>query len=95
MSAQAAIAEFNSKLRDKTQKGDYKEIEIKYDDGDDEKLKDKKADDKKVGKPKTGTSKMDPRVQKLINLIFDTQVINNTMKEIGYDPNKMPLGKLG
>lgn len=76
MSSQAAIHDFNAKLRDKTKSGDYKEIEIKFDDGDD----DKKEADVKKGKPKTGTSKMDARVQKLINLIFDTQIINNTMK---------------
>ena len=45
--------------------------------------------------PKTGTSKLDQRVQNFINLIFDTGVINTAMKEIGYDPKKMPLGKLG
>lgn len=38
---------------------------------------------------------MDKAVQDLINLIFDTNVMNNTMKEIGYDAKKMPLGKLG
>ena len=38
---------------------------------------------------------MDPRLKKLINLIFDAKLMNNTMKQIGYDPNKMPLGKLG
>ena len=30
-----------------------------------------------------------------MNLIFDVNVINNTMKEIGYDAKRMPLGKLG
>lgn len=76
-SAQAAIHEFNSKLRDKTAKGEYIEIEIKFDADDDDK---KKADKKPAKQPKTGTSKMDPRLQKFINLIFDTNVINNTMK---------------
>lgn len=32
---------------------------------------------------------------KLISLIFDVNVMNNTMKQIGYDAKKMPLGKLG
>jgi len=44
---------------------------------------------------KTGTSKLDPQVQALMNLIFDTNIMNTTMKEIGYDAKKMPLGKLG
>lgn len=29
-----------------------------------------------------------------MNLIFDTKLMDETMKEIGYDPKKMPLGKL-
>lgn len=80
-SAQAAINDFNSKHRDKSAKGDYIEIEIKFDDGadDDKKVDSKKKDDKKKA-PKTGTSKMDARLQKFINLIFDTKVIDNTMK---------------
>ena len=34
-------------------------------------------------------------LQNLIKLIFDVNVLNNTMKEIGYDAKKMPLGRLG
>lgn len=30
-----------------------------------------------------------------MDLIFDTNLIDKTMKEIGYDAKKMPLGKLG
>lgn len=28
-------------------------------------------------------------------MIFDTKLMDTTMKEIGYDAKKMPLGKLG
>ena len=38
---------------------------------------------------------MDQGLQNLIKLIFDVNIMNNTMKEIGYDAKKMPLGKLG
>lgn len=38
---------------------------------------------------------MEPCLQNLIKLIFDVNIMNNTMKEIGYDAKKMPLGKLG
>jgi poly [ADP-ribose] polymerase len=38
---------------------------------------------------------MDNGLQKLISLIFDVNIMNNTMKEIGYDAKRMPLGKLG
>lgn len=86
-----AIREFNSKHHEKTVKGDYIELDIKYDDDGD----DKKKDDGKKKVLKTGTSKLDKNVQDLLNLIFDTNIMNNTMKEIGYDAKKMPLGKLG
>jgi poly [ADP-ribose] polymerase 2/3/4 len=33
-------------------------------------------------------------VEALINLIFDTKVIQQQVKEIGYDANKTPLGAL-
>ena len=38
---------------------------------------------------------MDQGLQKLIGMIFDVNMIQTTMKEIGYDAKKMPLGKLG
>lgn len=38
---------------------------------------------------------MDPALQRLMGLIFDVNIMNNTMKEIGYDAKKMPLGRLG
>lgn len=50
---------------------------------------------KKTKKENNVASKMDPAMQKLISLIFDVTIMNNTMKEIGYDAKKMPLGKLG
>ena len=39
-------------------------------------------------------SNLPSSVKDLIKLIFDMKMINNTMKEIGYDAKKMPLGKL-
>lgn len=33
-------------------------------------------------------------MQDLVRLIFDMKMMNNQMKEIGYDAKKMPLGKL-
>lgn len=40
-------------------------------------------------------SKLPKQVQDLMNLIYDTQIMNKQMTEIGYDAKKMPLGKLG
>lgn len=39
-------------------------------------------------------STLDSKVQDLMRLIFDMKMMNNQMKEIGYDSSKMPLGKL-
>ena len=44
---------------------------------------------------KPAVSKMDQGLQNLMSLIFDVNIMNKTMKEIGYDAKKMPLGKLG
>ena len=43
---------------------------------------------------KKKASKLDPRLQDLIKLICDVNIINKTLSEIGYDAKKMPLGKL-
>ena len=87
----AAVREYTSKHHDKTKKGDYRELEIKYDD------EEAPAVEKPQGRrpAKEVASKMDAGMQKLINLIFDVQVMNTAMKEIGYDAKRMPLGKLG
>jgi poly [ADP-ribose] polymerase 2/3/4 len=39
-------------------------------------------------------SKLDQPVKNLVQLIFDLKMMNQQMKEIGYDAKKMPLGKL-
>ncbi|KAI9359592.1 poly polymerase catalytic domain-containing protein [Zopfochytrium polystomum] len=43
---------------------------------------------------KTPDSKLPLSVQKIIGLIFNTEIMEKEMKEIGYDASKMPLGKL-
>ena len=88
-----AIANFEKKLRDKTKGGEYVELEIVT--GDDNEKKEEKKSGKSKGKKEKVKSKLDARLQNLINLIFDMKMINNQIKEIGYDAKKMPLGKLG
>ena len=39
-------------------------------------------------------SKLPKSLKDFINLIFDIKMMNNQMKQIGYNVNKMPLGKL-
>jgi poly [ADP-ribose] polymerase len=89
-SAAAAIEDFDKKFYDKTVKGDYVEIEINY---DDENSGDKKDEEEKEDKG-DAKSKLPEQVKDLVKLIFDLKMMNNQMKEIGYDPSRMPLGKL-
>ena len=70
-----AIRNFEKKLRDKTISGEYVELEIVT--GDDDKKEEQKKQGKQKGKKEKVKSKLDPRLQNLINLIFDMKMINN------------------
>ncbi|KAF9915162.1 Poly [ADP-ribose] polymerase 2, partial [Modicella reniformis] len=39
-------------------------------------------------------SKLHPKVQELVELIFNTGMMSGQMKELDYDADKMPLDKL-
>lgn len=83
-----ATSEFNKKLIDKT-RGGYVELEIVYEE------EEKKQPDVHQSVPtEPATSPLDRRVQDLVRLIFDLNMINKALAEIGYDAKKMPLGKL-
>lgn len=84
-----AKSQFSKKLNDKI-KGGYRVIEIMYEE------EDEPAPPKASGEEETKQieSKLDRRVQDFIRLIFDIKQIKSTLAEIGYDSNKMPLGKL-
>lgn len=69
--------------------GGYTKLEINY---QDEEQEVKPANAKKA---KVVKSKIDPRIYDLMAFIFNQQLIDQGMKEIGYDAQKMPLGKLG
>jgi poly [ADP-ribose] polymerase len=58
--------------------------------GEDE--KEKKPDDKKPAKKVE--SILDPKVQDLVKLICDVDMMKQQMIEVGYDAKKLPLGKL-
>jgi poly [ADP-ribose] polymerase len=97
-----AINSYLNKLHEKTRKGEYREVEMNYDEDDekkDEEKKDEEKDDKIDNKdPDQQTekkeSKLSKPVQSLIELIFDLNMMNQQMFKIGYNVNKMPLGKL-
>ena len=95
-SLEAAVKKFLGKYKDKT-RGGYKEIFIDYG-GDEEDVKEsaapkKKEKSRKKGKKNEGV-KLEKKVQELIELIYNKNLMHDAMREIGYDANKMPLGKL-
>jgi poly [ADP-ribose] polymerase len=86
-----AKQQFESKRRSKMN-GGYIEIEIVYD--NEEPAEETKQPAKGKKKQSKSQAALDPRLKRLIELIFDKAQIVNTLKEIGYDSKKMPLGKL-
>ena len=89
---------FMLKYKDKTGRN-YKEIKIDYsnDEKDNEKTK-LESNKKKENKENKSTEELhkilSDKVIELIELIYDKNILNHQMKEIGYDSSKMPLGKL-
>ena len=101
----AALKEFDKKFKDKSghkweergepaKKGKYTFIEKNYEDeeenADDVKTEAKEEDDEKPGVD----SKLPIQTQRLIELIFNQNHFNAALEAIGYNANKLPLGKL-
>ena len=88
---------FMLKYKDKTGRN-YKEIKIDYSNGEDdnkEMLENKDEKNKKENKSTEELHKiLSDKVIELIELIYNKNILNQQMKEIGYDSSKMPLGKL-
>ncbi|KAJ3386583.1 Poly [ADP-ribose] polymerase 2 [Lobulomyces angularis] len=49
---------------------------------------------KKTEETKIPDSKLDVKIQNLMKMIFNVDLMKEAMVEVGYDANKMPLGKL-
>ncbi|KAI8828622.1 poly polymerase catalytic domain-containing protein [Chytriomyces cf. hyalinus JEL632] len=105
-SAAAAIKEFESKFKAKTQNlwadrenfekhpGKYYLLERDWGDDTPNEADVKSTEtDPKDNKP-IPESKLDPAVQDIVRLIFNLEMMEKEMTEIGYDAKKMPLGKL-
>ncbi|KLT38345.1 PARP-domain-containing protein [Cutaneotrichosporon oleaginosum] len=102
-----AIANFNQKFKDKSglnwaQRNDppkpkkYTFIEKSYDDdsdneGADNDVKEEEDEEEEWVPPE---SKLEQPIQDLMALIFNTKYMNNAMRDLNYDAQKMPLGKL-
>lgn len=101
-SFESAQKEFGKKFKDKSghtwddrsepaKKGKYTFLERNYDDDEDEgtdKAVKQEADDKQVD------SKLPRQTQRLMELIFNQNHFNAVLEQIGYNANKLPLGKL-
>eukprot|EP00741_Cyanophora_paradoxa_P007542 tig00001154_g7294.t2 len=98
--AEEAVAEFERTFFDKTKNewaarasfvkraGHYNYIEVDLGGGDEA-----GPGATAAGAPET-PSRLDPRVQDLMRLIFDTSMLTQTMVELELDTKKLPLGKL-
>ncbi|KAK3498775.1 PARP-domain-containing protein [Neurospora hispaniola] len=106
-SLQDALQTFEKKFKDKSgllwsNRGDnpkpkkYAFVEVNYkDESDDEEEAEGGAatkEEKEDQKPPKCT--LHPSVAKLMELIFNQQLMDNTMAALKYDRNKLPLGKL-
>ena len=108
-SFEAAEKEFNKKFKDKSghkwadrsepaKKGKYTFIERSYEEDDDDN-EDGKADsgvkkeEEDEDAPKI-ESKLPRQTQRLMELIFNQNHFNAVLESIGYNANKLPLGKL-
>jgi poly [ADP-ribose] polymerase len=98
MSLESAINAFLKKYSDKTSNG-YTEVEMDY---SNEEEKPKESSKKKMNKKMNKKNKSDKlkksslikEIQELMTLIFNRTIMNQQMTEIGYDAQKLPLGKL-
>ena len=81
---------YHKKLREKTSKG-YTAIEISYEDVKEEPTTTKTEKDKEKNEI---ASKLDPKVQDLMKFIFNMELIEQSIVKVGYNPKKLPLGKL-
>lgn len=101
-----ALKEFDKKFKDKSghkwvdrsepaKKGKYTFIERNYEDDDDNDGCETKTEVKEEDDDRPGVeSKLPVQTQRLVELIFNQNHFNAALEAIGYNANKLPLGKL-
>jgi len=98
-----ALKDFDKKFKDKSghkwedrsepaKKGKYTFLERNYEDDEDDAVDQVKNEDEEE-KP-TIESKLPKQTQRLMELIFNLNHFNAVLEQIGYNINKLPLGKL-
>ncbi|KAG0061052.1 Poly [ADP-ribose] polymerase 2 [Linnemannia elongata] len=100
---------FEKKYKDKTRnnwadRDNFVKVPGKYhllppDEGDSDEEDDEESEAKKAIKKEKEArpipeSKLHPKVQDLVSMIFNTKMMDQQMMELDYDAKKMPLGKL-
>ena len=101
-SRDSALKDFDKKFKAKTghawedraeapKKGKYTFIEKSYEDEEDEPVKQERESDHQ----EQVESKLPKQTQRLMELIFNQNHFNAVLEGIGYNANKLPLGKLG
>uniref|UniRef100_A0ABQ0M6C5 Poly [ADP-ribose] polymerase n=1 Tax=Mycena chlorophos TaxID=658473 RepID=A0ABQ0M6C5_MYCCL len=94
-----AACEWENRVGMVAKTGKYTWLERDYGDEEDEDddemvASGSKTKDKGKGKTEVPDSKLDPGIQELCKLIFNTSIIDATLSSMNYDANKLPLGKL-
>ncbi|KAK0263671.1 hypothetical protein LTS09_002022 [Friedmanniomyces endolithicus] len=101
-----ALKEFNKKFKDKSglawddragqpKKGKYTFLEKNYDDDDEDAPGDVKKEEDDEDSKDLVESKLPKQTQRLMELIFNESHFNSVLENIGYNNEKLPLGKLG
>ncbi|KAF9583758.1 Poly [ADP-ribose] polymerase 2 [Lunasporangiospora selenospora] len=95
---------FEKKFKDKTknnwaERDDFQKYPGKYhllppDDGEDDEEETEEVEMETKEDVVIPDSKLHPKVQSLMELIFNQSMMNRQMQELDYDAKKMPLGKL-
>ena len=83
---------FMKKYKDKRNRHNYQEIFIDYE--AEVKQEEPKKETNAPSSKKKFKNILHPDVMELISLIYNKKMINDNLHEIGYDSQKMPLGKL-
>ena len=103
----SAMKEFEKKFKDKSghkwedrneppKKGKYTYIEKNYeDDEDDDDANGVKKEEDDDDQKNTAASDLPMATQRLMELIFNQNHFNSVLESIGYNQEKLPLGKLG
>ncbi|CAD8124386.1 unnamed protein product [Paramecium sonneborni] len=95
LKVESAKKAYESKVRQKSVKGEYRVLERDYSGEQDPKELERLENQKEQREKESyNQSRLHAKIKDLVRLIFDMKMINNQMKEIGYDAKKTPLGKL-